>query len=165
MKSTGFAIGSRFKPAESGRSAGGASVPTSPAAGAVDLKPLAEGSTASSNSPRPCRTANVTPAARARRSTWPLAAPGLQACTDAQFGKGTSNPVACPAGSKIGTASIETPVLPAGSLTGKVFLGQQLSRDPASGNEYRIFIDAESARYGLSVGWWATSAPTPRPAG
>ena len=81
----------------------------------------------------------------------PAAAAGLQACTDAQFGKGTKNPVSCPAASQIGTASIQTPVLPAGSLPGKVFLGQQLSRDPTSGNEYRIFVDAESPRYGLSV--------------
>lgn len=81
----------------------------------------------------------------------PAAADGLQACTDAQFGKGTKNPVSCPAGSQIGTASIQTPVLPANSLPGKVFLGQQLSRDPTSGNEYRIFVDAESPRYGLSV--------------
>jgi hypothetical protein len=81
----------------------------------------------------------------------PSAAPGLQACTDAQFGKGTTNPVACPAGSEVGTVSIQTPVLPSDSLAGKVYLGQQLSRDPTSGNEYRIFIDAESPRYGQSV--------------
>jgi hypothetical protein len=81
----------------------------------------------------------------------PAAANGLQACTDTQFGKGTKNPVSCPAGSQVGTASIQTPVLPANSLPGKVFLGQQLSRDPTSGNEYRIFVDAESPRYGLSV--------------
>ena len=60
-------------------------------------------------------------------------------------------PVACPAGSKIGTVSIQTPVLPADSLPGVVYLGKQLSRDPESGNEYRIFIDAESPRYGISV--------------
>lgn len=81
----------------------------------------------------------------------PAAAEGLEACTDAQFGKGTKNPVACPAKSQIGTVSIQTPVLPANSLPGKVFLGQQLSRVPTSGNEYRIFVDAESPRYGLSV--------------
>ena len=74
-----------------------------------------------------------------------------QACTDAQLGKGTSNPVACPAGSKIGTVAIDTPPLPDGSLTGDVYLGQQLSRDPASGDVYRIFVDAESARYGISA--------------
>jgi hypothetical protein len=81
----------------------------------------------------------------------PSAANGLQACTDAQFGKGTKNPVACPAASKIGTVAIETPPLPAGSLSGPLYLGQQLSRDPVSGQEYRIFLDAESARYGVSV--------------
>jgi hypothetical protein len=81
----------------------------------------------------------------------PAAAPGLVACSDAQLGKGTRNPVACPAGSKIGTVAIETPPLPAGSLTGNVYLGTQQGRDPASGNLYRIFLDAESPRYGVSV--------------
>jgi hypothetical protein len=78
-------------------------------------------------------------------------APDLHFCSDAQLGKGTRKAVACPANSQIGTASIQTPVLPANSLPAKVFLGQQLSRDPASGNEYRVFVDAESPRYGLSV--------------
>jgi hypothetical protein len=81
----------------------------------------------------------------------PSAAPGLQACSDAQFGKGTTKSVACPSGSEIGTVAIQTPVLPPGSLTGKVYLGSQLSRDPASGEEYRIFIDAEAPRFGQSV--------------
>jgi hypothetical protein len=81
----------------------------------------------------------------------PSAAEPLVACTDAQFRKGETAPVACPAKSQIGTVSIQTPVLPANSLPGAVYLGQQLSRDPESGNEYRIFIDAESPRYGISV--------------
>ena len=81
----------------------------------------------------------------------PAAAQGLQMCTDAQFGKGTRNPVACPAASKIGTASIETPPLPAGSLSGNVYLGQQLSRDPQSGSLYRVFLNAASTRYGVDV--------------
>ena len=81
----------------------------------------------------------------------PSSAPDLHFCSDAQLGKGTRNPVACPANSQIGTAAIQTPVLPANSLPARVFLGQQLSRDPASGNEYRVFVDAESPRYGLSV--------------
>jgi hypothetical protein len=81
----------------------------------------------------------------------PSAANGLQACSDAQFGKGTRNPVGCPPASKIGTVTIESPPLPEGVLEGDVFVGQQLSRDPASGDEYRIFVDAESARYGVSV--------------
>ena len=47
--------------------------------------------------------------------------------------------------------TIESPPLPEGDLTGNVYVGQQLSRDPTSGDEYRIFIDAESARYGIAV--------------
>jgi hypothetical protein len=81
----------------------------------------------------------------------PSAANGLGACTDAQFGKGTRNDVACPADSKIGTVEVETPPLPPGALKGDVFLGQQLSRDPTSGDEFRIFVDAESKQYGISV--------------
>ena len=70
-----------------------------------------------------------------------------------EFGKGSTAPVACPAASKVGTVEIETPPLPSsdGILKGNVFVGTQQSRDPASGDEYRIFVDAESARYGLSV--------------
>jgi hypothetical protein len=81
----------------------------------------------------------------------PSAANGLKTCSDAQFGKGTTSPVACPPESKIGTVTIESPPLPEGNLEGNVYVGSQLSRDPTSGNEYRIFVDAESARYGISV--------------
>jgi hypothetical protein len=76
---------------------------------------------------------------------------GLQTCTDAEFGKGTRNPVACPAAAKIGVAAIDTPPLPDGSLLGTVYVGQQLSRDPTSGEEYRIFVAVESVRYGISA--------------
>jgi hypothetical protein len=81
----------------------------------------------------------------------PSAANGLQTCTDGQFNKGSKGPVECPAGSKIGTVEIKSPALPEGSLTGNVYVGQQLSRDPTSGEEYRIFVDAGSARYGIGV--------------
>jgi hypothetical protein len=81
----------------------------------------------------------------------PSAANGLVACTNAQFGKGTRNPVACPAASRIGTVEVDTPPLPDGSLTGPVYVGQQLSRDPTSGEEYRIFVDVESTRYDISA--------------
>jgi len=81
----------------------------------------------------------------------PSAANGLQSCTDAQFGKGTRNDVACPTGSKIGTVEVETPPLPAGALKGTAYLGQQLSRDPTSGEEFRIFVLAESKEYGISA--------------
>jgi hypothetical protein len=82
----------------------------------------------------------------------PSAANGLQACDDAQFGKGTRNLVnACPPASKVGTVAIETPPLPEGPLTGDVYVGRQLSRDPASGDQYRIFVEARSDRYGVVV--------------
>jgi hypothetical protein len=81
----------------------------------------------------------------------PSAANGLVACTDVQFGKGTRNPIACPAASRIGTVEVDTPPLPDGSLSGPVFVGQQLSRDPTSGDQYRIFVAPESSRYGISA--------------
>jgi hypothetical protein len=81
----------------------------------------------------------------------PSAATGLEACTDEQLGKGTRRPVACPAASAIGTVDFETPVLPAGALKGSVYLGQPLSGDPTSGDEYRMFLVADSPRYGVSV--------------
>jgi hypothetical protein len=81
----------------------------------------------------------------------PSAANGLQACTDAQFGKGTRNPVSCPGASRIGTVEIDTPPLPDGSLSGPVYVGSQLSRDPASGDLYRIFVNAKSDRYGIDA--------------
>jgi hypothetical protein len=81
----------------------------------------------------------------------PAAAPKLTACTDQQFNKGSRAAIACPAGSQIGTAAIETPPLPAGSLKGDVYLATQQSRDPASGNLYRIFLDAGSTKYNVDV--------------
>jgi hypothetical protein len=81
----------------------------------------------------------------------PSAANGLQACTEAQFGKGTRNPVQCPAASKVGTATVATPPLPEGPLAGNVYVGEQKSRNPESGEEFRIFVDAASSRYGVDV--------------
>ena len=80
----------------------------------------------------------------------PSAANGLATCKNDQFGKNTRNLTnSCPPASKIGTVSIDTPPLPDGSLSGDVYVGQQLSRDPASGDEYRIFVEARSDKYGI----------------
>ena len=81
----------------------------------------------------------------------PSAANGLKACDEGQFGKGTKGPVTCPAESKIGTVTISSPPLPEGDLTGNVYVGQPIGRDPTSGTLYRIFIAAESDRYGISA--------------
>jgi hypothetical protein len=80
----------------------------------------------------------------------PAVATGLQACTDLQLAIGTVSAVACPMASRLGTVEIDTPLLP-GPMSGSLYLGAPLSLDPASGQEYRLFLDAESAAYGLSV--------------
>jgi hypothetical protein len=81
----------------------------------------------------------------------PSAADDLLACSDEQFGKGTRNPVTCPAASKIGVAEVETPPLPPDSLNGDVYLATQESNDPESGEMYRIFINPKSERFGIDV--------------
>ncbi|MBS1887289.1 MAG: hypothetical protein JSU06_08880 [Actinobacteria bacterium] len=81
----------------------------------------------------------------------PATAPGLKFCPDTAFPLHSKAPVACAPESQIGTIQIEAPELPAGSLTGPVYLAEQKSRDPLSGQEYRIFFDAESSRYGVQV--------------
>jgi hypothetical protein len=82
----------------------------------------------------------------------PSGAQGLQACSDAQFKKGVREyDNACPAASKIGTAEIETPPLPDGSLKGEVYVGEQKSRDPSSGEEFRILVEAKSQERGVDV--------------
>jgi hypothetical protein len=81
----------------------------------------------------------------------PSAAHGLEACTNAQIGIGTDNPIGCPGGSKLGTVAVNAPGIPNGSLNGSVYLGTQESQDPESGREYRIFIAAEAPGYGVGV--------------
>jgi hypothetical protein len=75
----------------------------------------------------------------------------LATCEDGQFPLHSTLPITCPANSRIGTAAIGTAALPEGELEGPVFIAKQLSTDPASGNEYRIFLDAHSDRYGVDV--------------
>jgi hypothetical protein len=78
----------------------------------------------------------------------PAAARGLATCSPAQIGIATTNPVACPAASKVGTVTIETD-LPPGSLAGSVYLGNP-GGGPITGPPYTIYVDAESV-LGVSV--------------
>ncbi|HEV2945113.1 MAG TPA: hypothetical protein VGX26_08375 [Solirubrobacteraceae bacterium] len=81
----------------------------------------------------------------------PSAANGLKACTPAQIGIGTRNAVSCPAESKVGKVMLTVPDLPPGEpLTGSLYLGGPES-GPISGPPYTMYVDAESARYGVSV--------------
>jgi hypothetical protein len=81
----------------------------------------------------------------------PATAPGLKFCPNSAFPLNSRAPISCPAESQVGTVKIEAPELPAGSLSGPVYLAPQESREPLSGKEYRIFFNAESARYGIQV--------------
>jgi hypothetical protein len=75
----------------------------------------------------------------------------LKTCENGQFVLHSSAPITCPPESRIGTARITAAALPEGDLEGGVYIGKQESSDPTSGDEYRIFIDAASARYGIDV--------------
>jgi hypothetical protein len=85
----------------------------------------------------------------------PSAAHGLEACTVAQarinsetFGS------ACPAGSELGTVSLNVPTLPDGSLTGNMYLGGPVTGSetgPITGPPYTVYVAANSTRYGVSV--------------
>ena len=82
----------------------------------------------------------------------PSGSVGLAACTDAQFKKSQRTyENECPAASKIGTIEIESPPLPAESLVGDMYVGEQQSSDPTSGNEFRILAEAKSEELGIAV--------------
>jgi hypothetical protein len=80
----------------------------------------------------------------------PAAARGLEACTPKQIGIGTRNKVECPAGSKLGTVTLNVPDLPPESLQGNIYLGGP-EAGPITSQPYTMYLDAESARYGVSV--------------
>ncbi len=88
----------------------------------------------------------------------PSAAHGLEACSAAQIGIGTRNPVSCPAGSRVGSVAIETD-LPPGTLKGSVFLGSP-GGGPITDPPYTIYLDAES-NVDVSVRLQGTVAPDP----
>jgi hypothetical protein len=102
----------------------------------------------------------------------PSAASGLQACTPAQIGIKTRNPVTCPAASKLGEVTLTVPDLPAVEpstgkppLTGEIYLGG--GPEPITGGsnpaapEYTIYLNAESARYGVDVRLEGKVTPNP----
>jgi hypothetical protein len=95
----------------------------------------------------------------------PSAASGLKACTPAQIGIGTRNAVACPGESKLGEVTLTVPDLPASEpLTGDIYLG---GTEPITGGanpaapEYTIYLNAESARYGVDVRLEGKVTPNP----
>jgi hypothetical protein len=79
----------------------------------------------------------------------PAAGQGMTACTPAEIGIKTRNPVTCPANSKLGTVTLTVPDLPASEpLAGNVYLGG----GPTIANPpFKVYVDAESARFGIST--------------
>jgi len=80
----------------------------------------------------------------------PAAADGLQACSDAQLGLGQDGPSQCPDASRIGSIELTTPLLedPVG---GSLFIRSQASKDPMSGELYRVAMEIRSDRFGLAI--------------
>ncbi len=80
----------------------------------------------------------------------PASAQGLQACKPSQIHMGERKEAECPVGSKIGTVTINVPDLPAESLKGSIYLGGS-EAGTITGQPYVVYLNAESARYGVTV--------------
>jgi hypothetical protein len=81
----------------------------------------------------------------------PAGSVGLGECTDAQFKKGERTyDNSCPANSRIGSVTIESPPL-AQPLTGSIYVGSQKSSNPESGEEFRILVEAKEQKEGIDV--------------
>lgn len=121
--------------------------PATPAGFAVDLDvPYPKG--VNELTTPPLRRAVVTMPAGVAIS--PGAADGLQGCSDAQVGIGNDADPHCPDASRIGSVTIDTPLLDE-QLKGSVYLGTQASSDPASGRLFRLFLVAQGSGVTLKL--------------
>ena len=85
----------------------------------------------------------------------PSAATRLSGCSDAELGVGSSAAASCPAESQIGTAEIDTPLLPQ-PLLGTIYLGSPdcaasvcTNTDAEDGQMYRMFVVASG--FGMEI--------------
>jgi len=85
----------------------------------------------------------------------PAAAPGLATCSPSQFSSGECADVP---GAQLGSVTIETPDLPPGSLAGGLYLGNPAG-GPIAGPPFTVYLDAESARYGVAVALQGQATP------
>jgi len=83
----------------------------------------------------------------------PNVANGKTTCSDAEARFGTTAEAQCPEDAKIGTLSINTPVLP-GPLPGAAYLGE-----PLPGNRFRLFLALDG--FGLHIKLAGTVTPDP----
>lgn len=84
----------------------------------------------------------------------PTAAAGLTSCSDAQSGIGTLNDPTCPAASKVGTVTIDTPLLER-PMQGAVYIA-----DPKPGNLFRLVLTASGP--GVKIKLPGNVRPNPR---
>jgi hypothetical protein len=80
----------------------------------------------------------------------PSAADGLMACSDAQFGVGLEGPSQCPDAAKIGYLDVKTPLL-SEPVEGSIWLLDQNSSDPASGEMFRIGLELQNQARGIDI--------------
>jgi hypothetical protein len=81
----------------------------------------------------------------------PSGANGLVACSDAQFKKGIRvYENECPAASDVGSVEVVSAPL-AEPLIGDVYVGEQKSSNPESGELFRILIEAKSEHEGIDL--------------
>jgi hypothetical protein len=81
----------------------------------------------------------------------PSGANGLVACSDAQFKKGVRTYTnECPAVSDVGTVEVDSPPL-AETLKGDIYVGEQKSTNPQSGEMFRILVEAKSEQEGIDA--------------
>lgn len=121
--------------------------PATPAGFAVDLEvPYPKG--VNELTTPPLRRAVVTMPEGVSIS--PGAADGLRGCTDAQIGVDSDADPACPDASRIGSVTIDTPLLDE-QLKGSIYLGTQASNDPASGKLFRLFVVAQGSGVTLKL--------------
>jgi hypothetical protein len=80
----------------------------------------------------------------------PSSAGGLQACSDADLRLRQEGPASCPDASKIGTVTLDTPLLDH-QIGGAIFLRTQSSDDPESGQLFRISVELRSDDDGIFI--------------
>jgi hypothetical protein len=79
---------------------------------------------------------------------------GKTTCSDAEARYATREEARCPENSKIGTLSVETPILP-GVLPGAVYLGE-----PKPGNRFRLVLTFDG--FGVHVKLFGNATPDPK---
>jgi hypothetical protein len=80
----------------------------------------------------------------------PSSADGLQACTDTQLRLKQEGPAVCPDASKLGTVTVQSPLLDH-PIGGSIFLRSQNSNDPMSGELFRLAVEIRSDPDGIAI--------------